>query len=252
MAIGTVDCTAVATEWLARLNSVATSGDVNAFSDLFLSTGWMRDLLCFSWNFRSLGGRDKISAYLSEDVSESGDSSNHSRLAYAGLSGIVLETSSSLGLPSSFPVPDESLSASGVMAAFTFTLNNPARTGRGLVRLVQDHSDDSTNESSVWKAFTLLFNAEDLVGHEELKGRPMSPVWDPHSKSWSEIKAEWIKGVESDPTVLIGPCLSFLFIRLLTPNYLDSRRRSGGTYVCSAHGPNGHPRSCGRQSAQSW
>ena len=141
------------------------------------------DLLCFSWNFRSLGGRDKISAYLSEDVSESGDSSNHSRLAYAGLSGIVLETSSSLGLPSSFPVPDESLSASGVMAAFTFTLNNPARTGRGLVRLVQDHSDDSTNESSVWKAFTLLFNAEDLVGHEELKGRPMSPVWDPHSKS---------------------------------------------------------------------
>ncbi|ETW79003.1 hypothetical protein HETIRDRAFT_237117, partial [Heterobasidion irregulare TC 32-1] len=209
------DCTAVTAEWLARLNSVATSGDVNAFSDL-LSTGWMRgtfpsDLLCFSWDFRSLGGRDKISAYLSEDVSESGDSSNHSRLAHAGLSDIVLETSSSLGLPSSFPVPDESLSASGVIAAFTFTLKNPARTGRGLVRLVQDHSDDSTNES-VWKAFTLLFNAEDLVGHEELKGRPMSPVWDPHWKSWSKIKAEWIKGVESDPTVLIGPCLSFLFI----------------------------------------
>lgn len=121
-------------------------------------------------------------------------------------------------------IPSGTTEMQGILACFTFSLANPERTGRGLARLVKDA------ESEDWKAATILFSVEDLVGHEEdVKERPEG-VWDNHAKAWEEVKAERIQSVEDDPTVLIGAWKAFhhqLSYSLRSVVLMVSRRRPG-------------------------
>jgi hypothetical protein len=159
------------------------------------------DLLCFGWDFHSLEGREKISSYLAQPHEGKGEQA--SRLAYARLSDVKVETTSSLGPPSAFPIPGAPQGVVGVMSTFTFKLSNPDRVGRGLVRLVPDPSQPSSSGGPTFNALTLFFNTEDFVGHEEPKERPTG-IFDGHKKPWSEVRAETIAQTESEPTVLIG------------------------------------------------
>jgi hypothetical protein len=159
------------------------------------------DLLCFGWDFHSLEGRDKIASYLSQAHEGKGEPSN--RLANARISEVKIQTTSTLGAPSPFPIPGAPPGAVGVMATFTFKLANPDRVGRGLVRLVPDPAQSDAADEPSFKALTLFLNVEDFVGHEEPTERPTG-IWEGHKKSWPEVKAELIAKTEDDPTVLIG------------------------------------------------
>ncbi|KAJ6627996.1 hypothetical protein B0H10DRAFT_1993190 [Mycena sp. CBHHK59/15] len=174
---------AVATKWLASLDA-ATDGE--AFAAHFLPTGWLRDLLCFSWDFRTMGGRAKIAEFLS-DKSAGGKS----RFEHASLHDFKIETTSTIGPPTTFPVPGNP-NAQGVSAAFTFSITSPGASGRGFFRLLPDAEGG-------WKAFTVLTNLQDLAGREEPTERPLGSV----ETTWEEVHAKNVSEIENDPTVLI-------------------------------------------------
>ncbi|KAI1793660.1 dimethylaniline monooxygenase (N-oxide-forming) [Ganoderma leucocontextum] len=49
----------VSSQWLSQCSSALQTADVKAFVDLFLPSGWLRDILVFTWDIRSLDGREK-------------------------------------------------------------------------------------------------------------------------------------------------------------------------------------------------
>ncbi|KAI0327781.1 FAD/NAD(P)-binding domain-containing protein [Cubamyces sp. BRFM 1775] len=64
-----LDVQTIANEWLTSFGEAATKNDAAALSNLMLPNGWLRDVLIFTWDFRSLGGREKIlHAYLAPRV----------------------------------------------------------------------------------------------------------------------------------------------------------------------------------------
>ncbi|KAJ7622197.1 FAD/NAD(P)-binding domain-containing protein [Roridomyces roridus] len=174
---------AIATKWLEGLNNAT---DAKAFTDQFLPTGWLRDLMCFSWDLRSISGRDSIADFLSAPC-KSG--SNLSRFERAGLHDCTLETTRIP--PSTFPVPGVP-GLQGVIAVFSFALKSPAASGRGVVRLLPDGGGG-------WKAFTVLLNMEELKGHEEPSAGPKGYF----GTTWEEEQEKRIAEIERDPTVLI-------------------------------------------------
>ncbi|KAJ6513758.1 FAD/NAD(P)-binding domain-containing protein [Mycena vitilis] len=182
------DTLAIATAWLASLEA-ATNAE--AFAAHFLPTGWLReqDLLCFSWDFRTMASRPKIAEFLADETTH-GDGQK-SRFEHAGLHGFEIETTSTLGPPAAFPLPNDP-QVQGISAAFTFSVTSPPAKGRGFFRIVRDSEGD-------WKAFTLLTNIEDLLGHEEASERPLGYL----EATWEEVHAKKIAEIENDPTVLI-------------------------------------------------
>ncbi|KZT03130.1 FAD/NAD(P)-binding domain-containing protein [Laetiporus sulphureus 93-53] len=189
MATPQIDPLVVATRWIESLSEAAAKADVTSFVDHFLPTGWMRDLLCFSWDFRSLAGHEKLAAYLSERVGDQ----DQTRLARAGLHNIRVQTTSTLGPPTFFPIPSNP-DARGIQGTFEFSLTSPAAVGRGFLRLVPDPNGQ-------WKAFAIFMNLEDLKGHEEPRGRPLGLY--PNHATWEEVYAQKVVEVEQDPTVVI-------------------------------------------------
>ncbi|KAJ7164476.1 FAD/NAD(P)-binding domain-containing protein [Mycena filopes] len=187
--MNTEETLAVATTWLASLGSAS---DAEAFGEHFLPTGWLRDLLCFSWEFHTLSGRAKIVEFLSGNDSEV--QASVSRFARAGLHDLRLETTSTLSSPTTFPLPHDP-QVQGVSGVFTFALTSPPATGRAFFRLVQDAAEGG------WKAFTLFTNLHDLVGHEEAVGRPLG--YPSETALAEEERAKRIAAIEEDPTVLI-------------------------------------------------
>ncbi|KAJ7052265.1 FAD/NAD(P)-binding domain-containing protein [Mycena amicta] len=91
--ISTQEALQIATEWLGRLDTAVSNVDVEAFAEQILATGWLRDFLCFSWDFRTISGRANIAAFLAES----------SRFTHAGLHALTLQVTSSLGPPTPFP-----------------------------------------------------------------------------------------------------------------------------------------------------
>ncbi|EIW74464.1 FAD/NAD(P)-binding domain-containing protein [Coniophora puteana RWD-64-598 SS2] len=181
----------IARAWLAGLEHASIAGDVSLFIDLFTPEGWFRDLLCFSWDFRSISGRDKIAAFLADDVDGT------RRLASAGLHDIVLDEALMKGVPPTFPLPPDA-SACGVQAAFRFSLRSPNACGRGWVKLVPFGSEGGGKASSV------SFSLHDLAGHEEPTERPRGIPEDPElMATWEENREKEEEAIERDPTVLI-------------------------------------------------
>ncbi|KAJ7235360.1 FAD/NAD(P)-binding domain-containing protein [Mycena rebaudengoi] len=80
----------------------------------------------------------------------------------------------------------------GEDATLAVYANSPPVQGRGYVLLLRDAEGE-------WKAFTVLTNLEDLIGHEEPTGRPAGFS----DTIWEEDHAKKIADIEADPTVLI-------------------------------------------------
>ncbi|KAJ7654111.1 FAD/NAD(P)-binding domain-containing protein [Mycena polygramma] len=175
---------AIATTWLASLEAATNT---EAFAAHFLPTGWLRDLLCFSWDFRTMAGRAKIVEFLADKTTDG----QKSRFEHAALHGLQIETTSTLGPPAAFHLPNNP-QVQGISATFTFSVTSPPANGRGFFRIVRD------SEGS-WKAFTLLTNIEDLLGHEEASEHPLGY----QEATWEEVHSKKIAEIENDPTVLI-------------------------------------------------
>ncbi|KZT68978.1 FAD/NAD(P)-binding domain-containing protein [Daedalea quercina L-15889] len=182
-----LDPHAVASEWLNAFRSAVASADVDAFVNLFLPSGWLRDHLSFQWDLKSLRGHDNLKAYLSEQVDD------RTRLARAGIHDVRLQMSSTLGPPIAFPIPSEP-AEKGVQSAFEFGLIAPPALGRGLFRLVQDFNGN-------WKALAVSLILEDIKGHEESRDRPLGLF--PDLSTYEEVKAKQLAAIDQDPTVLI-------------------------------------------------
>ncbi|KAG2152553.1 FAD/NAD(P)-binding domain-containing protein [Suillus bovinus] len=178
---------AISADWLKSLEVASSTGDSTSFVSHFLSDGWLRDLLCFSWNFRSLSGLDKIHRFLSEVVD------GKPRFEHSGLRDFKLDDHTA-NAPSPFKLPGPQ-GIEGVQGAFTFTSTKPAALGRGFFRLTQD-------ADGKWKALTLFTDMQDLIGHEE-SSSDQHGLYEGRKITWEEDVEAKFRAIEADPTVLI-------------------------------------------------
>ncbi|OCH92900.1 FAD/NAD-P-binding domain-containing protein [Obba rivulosa] len=166
----------IAQAWLSMFASAVIAGDVEAITKTFLPHGWLRDLLTFTWDIRSLEGQAKIASYLDGTLSQT------------KLENVRLDDSFPLP-PAFFPTPQSPIE--GVEAAFVF--ETPIAFGKGYFRLLKDYNDS-------WKALTVFMMLSDLKGHEEVDcicETDASPI------PWSDIFAKRKAEIESNPHVLI-------------------------------------------------
>jgi putative flavoprotein involved in K+ transport len=126
--------------WLSRFESALKARDVGQAAALFATESYWRDLVSFTWNLKTVEGRDGVAGLLTE----------------------TLETTDPSGFATEEP-PDE---ADGVTTAWVVFETGIGR-GRGLLRLVEEDGED--------RAWTLLTALYELKGHEEARGthRPM-------------------------------------------------------------------------------
>ncbi|KAG2356757.1 FAD/NAD(P)-binding domain-containing protein [Suillus spraguei] len=160
----------ISANWIKSLELASSTGDATSFVSHFHSDGWFRDLLCFSWNFRTLSGSDQIRGFLSEVVD------GKPRLEHSGLRDFKLEDHS-VNAPSPFKLPGPQ-GIEGVQGGFAFTITKPAAIGRGFFRLTQD-------ADGKWKALTLFTNMQDLVGHEESSADKRG-IYECRKTTWEE------------------------------------------------------------------
>ena len=125
------DPTKQVNDWLSAFNKALSSSDAAAAAGLFEEDSYWRDLVSFTWNIKTMEGRQAI-----QDMLEA-------RLA---------DTK-----PSNWKLEGEATHADGVTEGW-LTFETGAARGKGHLRLKGD------------KAWTLLTTMVELKGHEEKKG----------------------------------------------------------------------------------
>jgi hypothetical protein len=188
----TTDAATISRSWLAKLDAAFASDDVEAATALFLSDGWLRDLLVFTWTHRSLCGHVAISEYLAGHIFQ------------AKIRDVKLDEDHGIP-PRVVPIREQPM----VEAALTF--DTPIAHGRGYIRLLKDGDGE-------WKALAAFLMLDDLKGHEE-KGFE-SGHYERRTKTWQEVQEETTAHIENDPHVII----SVSFITFLP---VDSSPRLG-------------------------
>ncbi len=157
---------------VADLGRALEAGDIEAAVALFLDDCHWRDLVTFTWNIRTMEGKDQIRD--------------------------MLAAQNAAIRPSRFE-PDEAAGASntaGVIEGW-FSFETELARGYGHIRL---------KNGRIW---TLLTTMSELKGHEEPLGfrRPMGAEHghDPNRKTWSEKRAQEAAelGYTTQPYVLI-------------------------------------------------
>ena len=164
--------TAQAENWLAALDSALTARDVASTMALFGDECFWRDLVAFTWNVKTLEGRDEIAAMLR-----------------ANLRAIA---------PSAWRIEGEPVRANGVVETW-LRFETKVGRGRGILRLKGG------------RAWTLLTTLEELKGFEERKAerRPNGTAHGVYrrDRTWLELKQaeEAALGVTKQPyCVIIG------------------------------------------------
>ncbi|KAF7310514.1 hypothetical protein HMN09_00594000 [Mycena chlorophos] len=166
----------LSSSWLAQFDAAFRSSDPNTIAACFLPTGWLRDILVFTWTNRSLEGHAKITSYLTPT------------LANAGVRDIKPDERA-------FRRAEYNPQTRIVGAGFTF--ETAVGPGEGWVQLMAD----AASASGEWRAITVLMTLVDIRGHEE-QG-PESGVYGGHTLAWSDIARERREKIERDPHVLI-------------------------------------------------
>ena len=154
------------------LERALVAQDADAVADLFLETGFWRDLAAFTWNIRTCEGREEIRAMAAEQLAAIKPESLH------------LD-------------PAEEVAESGDVTEGWLRFETATGRGVGYLRM---------KDGRIW---TLLTTLHELKGHEEPRGlrRPMGAEHghDPDRKTWKEKReAETARlGYEEQPYVLI-------------------------------------------------
>ena len=175
-----LDPQAIASSWLADYGAAFATQDLDTLTGLFLPDGWLRDLLVFTWDNRSLEGREKIKAFL------------HPTLSGAQVSGFKLDESAHIAPMTSVIAQ---IQARDVEFACSFEcLRGP---GRGYVRLLAD-------ADGKYRALAVLMMLSDLRGHEEIGTLHLRDEADSAGHNTQKEFADWVKEVETNPYVLIG------------------------------------------------
>jgi putative flavoprotein involved in K+ transport len=117
--------------WLAKFSDALEKADTHALKSLFAKDCYWRDLVAFTWNIKTMEGREAI----------------------ADMADTTLENVR----PTNWQIKGEPITADGITEAW-LTFETNAVNGKGHVRL---------NEHGCW---TLLTTAQELKGFEEKKG----------------------------------------------------------------------------------
>ncbi len=155
--------------WLDAFNGALERGDASAAADGFAADSFWRDLIAFTWNFKTVEGPDGV-----RDLLEHTD---------AGASG--------------FRMAEPAAEADGVTEAW-LEFETTAGRGRGHLRLREDD-----------KAFTLLTTLYELTGYEEPKGPGRPPGAEHGAnrgrETWLEKREREARelGYETQPEVLV-------------------------------------------------
>jgi putative flavoprotein involved in K+ transport len=166
--------TARASAFLASFDEALQAGDIEAVVAMFGEDGYWRDLISFTWNIKTLEGRDQIRDMLKACLPQV--------------------------KPHGFRVAEgeEATEGGGILEAWISFETEVAR-GYGHIRI---------KDGLIW---TLLTTMVELKGHEEKAGftRPLGAKHgvNPGAKSWAEERAEEVAklGFETQPyCVIIG------------------------------------------------
>ncbi len=156
--------------WLAKFADALESADTAALKALFANDCYWRDIVSFTWNIKTMEGRDAIAA----------------------MAGSVLGDVH----PRNWQIVGEPTESGGIVEAW-LTFETDAVRGKGLVRL---------NDEGCW---TLLTTAQELKGFEEKKG-PRRAMGVAHGairdrETWAEKRAREAKelGYSTQPYVVI-------------------------------------------------
>ncbi|MHA7662427.1 NAD(P)-binding domain-containing protein [Mycolicibacterium sp. HS_4_1] len=156
--------------WLANFEAALAAQDIDGVVGMFAVDSFWRDLVAFTWNLKTVEGRDQIAGML------------RARLA---------DTT-----PSGFRMREPATADGDVTSAF-IEFETATGRGSGHLRLRGD------------EGWTLLTTLQELKGHEERKGatRVLGAVHgsDPDPRSWAEKRAEEeaTLGREKQPYVLV-------------------------------------------------
>lgn len=156
--------------WLANFETALAARDIDRIVGMFAVDSFWRDLVAFTWNLKTVAGRDQIAGML------------RARLA---------DTT-----PSGFRTREPATVDGDVTSAF-IEFETATGRGSGHLRLRGD------------EGWTLLTTLQELKGHEERKGatRVLGAVHgsDPDPRSWAEKRAEEeaTLGREAQPYVLV-------------------------------------------------
>lgn len=134
----------VTSDWITSFNRFLSRHDGSA-TDLFVPESYWRDLLCMTWDFRTLQGPQNITSFARSSAEDS-------RIINVGL-----EKSASHKVPQLSPFGDLKV----VQACLK--IETSSGRGQGLVRLLPDNHDGGR-----WKALTLFTTLNELKGHEEV------------------------------------------------------------------------------------
>jgi putative flavoprotein involved in K+ transport len=121
--------------WLAAFEAALSARDASGAAALFATECYWRDLVAFTWNIRTVEGREQVADLVSGSA----------------------EVTGAAGFRTSEP-PDE---ADGVTTAW-IEFETAVGRGNGLLRLVEEDGED--------RAWTLLTAMYELKGHEEPRG----------------------------------------------------------------------------------
>lgn len=122
--------------WLEQFGKALESGDAETLKALFAKECYWRDLVSFTWNIKTMEGRDAIAEMVSSTLADI--------------------------KPTNWKIDGEPTEGGGITEAW-ITFETDAVHGRGHVRL---------NEEGCW---TLLTTAQELKGFEEKKGEQRDP-----------------------------------------------------------------------------
>jgi hypothetical protein len=167
----------IATSWLKSFGEFLEAGDIAGAVSCFVPDGYLRDILVFTWDNRTLAGQARIESFLK------------ATLKPAAISQLILDTRAHLG-PELGPVTH---AASGVSSGFTF--ETAVGHGQGYFSLVE-------TATSEWKALTVFTMLAEIKGHEE--SGPEKGVYGGHTLAWHDVHRERREAIERDPQVLIS------------------------------------------------
>jgi putative flavoprotein involved in K+ transport len=157
-------------QWLSRFGDALTRGDSAGAAELFLEECLWRDLVAFTWNIKTVEGREGVREMLEHTLA-------HTR-------------------PRGWHATEEPAAADGVSEAWIAFETDTGR-GRGHLRLKEG------------KAWTLLTALEELKGHEESAGadrpRGVEHGANPDRRTWFEERAREAEelGYGTQPYVVI-------------------------------------------------
>lgn len=134
-----VDPGKVVSKWVDGICNL-TSFDEATLKDFFSDESYWRDLLCFSWDFRTLQGPKNIETFLKSARQtfefQLNSSAEHKKPQLTTVAGVE------------------------IIQAFLKVDTKNGR-GDGLVRLVKNQAD------GIWRAFTLFTSLKELKGYKE-------------------------------------------------------------------------------------